>query len=165
MRKSCDEFGVEIWSYSLMPNHVHLIAVPETPDSLKLAIGRTHERYTRMINVRNDWRGHLWQGRFFSCPMSPRYTLAAAKYIEMNPVRANLCEHPISYNWSSASAHCDQKEDILLKNRPLLSMVNDWREFLDAPTNQNDEIKIRRNSKSGRGLGIETAKTSQCTIL
>jgi putative transposase len=49
-----------------MPNHVHLIAVPQSADGLRLAIGEVHRRYTRMINFRQGWRGHFWQGLFAS---------------------------------------------------------------------------------------------------
>src|SRR3989304_3449154 len=57
--------GVSIWFYCLMPNHVHLIAVPESEDGLRKAIGEAHRRYTRRVNFREGWRGHLWQGGIF----------------------------------------------------------------------------------------------------
>ena len=60
---------VAIWAYCLMPNHVHLIVVPQFAESLHLAIGEAHRRYTRSINFREGWRGHLWQGRFASFVM------------------------------------------------------------------------------------------------
>jgi REP element-mobilizing transposase RayT len=64
MAEWCREEGVEIWSYCLMPNHVHLIAVPKTTeDGLRRAIGEAHRRYTRRVNSREQWRGYLWQGR------------------------------------------------------------------------------------------------------
>ena len=66
MAEWCNRCGVEIWAYCLMPNHVHLIAVPDTENSLAKAIGEAHRRYTRHINFRKGWRGHLWQGRFAS---------------------------------------------------------------------------------------------------
>jgi len=72
----CRYWHVEVWAYCLMPNHVHLIAVPPTDDGLRRAIGEAHRRYTRRVNFREDWRGHLWQGRFASYPLgwtfSPR---------------------------------------------------------------------------------------------
>ncbi len=58
-----------------MPNHAHLIAVPETWDGLRLAIGEAHRRYTRRICFRKGWRGHLWQGRFSSSVMELNYLL------------------------------------------------------------------------------------------
>ncbi|MCY3022203.1 MAG: transposase, partial [Planctomycetota bacterium] len=62
----CAREGVEIWAYCLMPNHVHLIATPQTAGALRAALGEAHRRYTRRINFAQGWRGHLWQGRFAS---------------------------------------------------------------------------------------------------
>ena len=76
----CREQGVEIWSYCLMPNHVHLIAVPKTADGFRRAIGEAHRRYTRRINFREQWRGYLWQGRFASFLVDEPHLLAAARY-------------------------------------------------------------------------------------
>jgi putative transposase len=59
MSEWCSRYGVESWGYCLMPNHVHLTLVPETKDGLNLAVGEAHRRYTRMINFREGWRGHL----------------------------------------------------------------------------------------------------------
>ena len=83
----CQERGVEIWAYCLMPNHIHLIAVPQSEDGLGRAIGEAHRRYTRRINFREKWRGYLWQGRFASFVMDEPHLLAAARYVELNPVR------------------------------------------------------------------------------
>ena len=61
--------AVDIWAYCLMPNHIHLIAVPEKKENSRLTIGEAHRRYTRRINFREGSRGHLWQGRFSSFVM------------------------------------------------------------------------------------------------
>src|SRR3989338_246305 len=82
----CNRCGVEIWAYCLMPNHVHLITVPDKEDSLAKAIGEAHRRYTRYINFREGWRGHLWQGCFASYPMDDIYLIVAVRYVELNPV-------------------------------------------------------------------------------
>ena len=70
-----------------MPNHVHLIVVPQSAGSLRRAIGEAHRRYARRINFREGWRGHLWQGRFASFVMDEDHLLTAARYVELNPVR------------------------------------------------------------------------------
>ena len=70
-----------------MPNHVHLIVVPQSAESLRRAIGEAHRRYTRRINFREGWRGHLWQGRFASFVMDEDHLLTAARYVELNPMR------------------------------------------------------------------------------
>jgi putative transposase len=63
----------EIWAYCLMPNHVHLVMVPAEEDGLRGTLGEAHRRYTRYINFREGWRGHLWQERFHSLVMDESY--------------------------------------------------------------------------------------------
>src|SRR3990170_1424943 len=109
----CREEGVEIWSYCLMPNHVHLIAVPKTEDGLRRAIGEAHRRYTRRINFRRQWRGYLWQGRFASFLMDKPYRRAAARWGEWNPGGAKRAARPRRWRWSSAKAHLSGRDDRL----------------------------------------------------
>lgn len=123
MAEWCTKYEVQIWAYCLMPNHVHLIAVPKTKDGLNLAIGEAHRRYTRRINFREGWRGHLWQGRFSSFILDENYLLACTRYVELNPVRAGLVENPEAWRWSSAAAHTKRKDDILVRTKPLLAMI------------------------------------------
>jgi putative transposase len=100
----CLAHGVLIWGWCLRPNHVHLIAVPATEAGLRLAIGKTHRHYTRRVNSREGWRRHLRQGRFSSCPMDEDYLVAAARYADLNPVRAGLVSRPEAWPWSSAAS-------------------------------------------------------------
>ena len=86
----CRAEQVAIWAYCLMTNHVHLIVVPQSAESLRRAIGEAHRRYTRRINFREGWRGHLGQGRFASFVMDEDQLLTAARYVEFNPVRARI---------------------------------------------------------------------------
>ena len=79
MKTWCAHHRIDIWAYCLMPNHVHLIAVPQTLDGLSRAIGEAHRRYTRHINFRENWRGYLWQGRFASFVMDESHFLAAMR--------------------------------------------------------------------------------------
>jgi putative transposase len=147
--------GVEIWAWCLMPNHVHLIAVPAADDALARAIGEAHRRYTRMINFREKWRGHLWQERFASFPMDENYLLATARYIEMNPVAAGLVAHPGDYPWSSARTHLSGEDDPLVQQTSLLpAMVGNWRDFLSL--SHEDELKVlKRHERTGRPLGSD----------
>ena len=80
-----------------MPNHIHWIAVPSTEDGPRWAIGSTHERYTRRISFREKWPGYHWQGRFASFVMDEAHLLAAARYVELNPVRAGLVARAADY--------------------------------------------------------------------
>ena len=155
MAEWCRKYDVEIWAYCLMPNHVHLIAVPGTDDGLRRGIGEAHRRYSRMINFRENWRGHLWQGRFASFPMDERYLLAAARYVEMNPVRAHLTTDAGSWPWSSARAHLTCTDDQLVKVAPLLEMAGDWKTFLDGAAEEEHVSDIRKHERTGRPLGSE----------
>ena len=73
------KWRVEVWAYCLMPNHVHLIMVPETEDGLGRAVGEAHRRYTNFINARARWTGHLFQRRFSSVAMDEEHLMAGHK--------------------------------------------------------------------------------------
>jgi putative transposase len=81
-------FSVEVLAWCLMTNHTHLIVVPSDAGLLARAIGEAHRRYTRMKNFSDGVRGYLFQGRFGSCVLDERHLLAAARYVELNPVNA-----------------------------------------------------------------------------
>ncbi len=154
MKEWCDARGVEIWSYCLMPNHVHLIAVPKTKESLKLAIGEAHRRYSRMINFREGWKGHLWQGRFASYVLDQTHLFACARYIEMNPVRAKLVKDPTHWKWSSAFAHVKRTKDKLAKTQPLIQQVDkDWSEFLAESVESKMRSRLQKHERTGRPVG------------
>jgi REP-associated tyrosine transposase len=153
MAQFCEAEKVEIWAYCLMPDHVHLIAVPHAAEGLRRAIGEAHRRYTRMVNFREGWRGHLWQGRFASFVLDAAYLLTAARYVELNPVRAGLVNTPRQYQWSSAAAHLRGKDDALVRVRPLLHLAPDWRRFLNRVVREDDLKALRSHELTGRPLG------------
>lgn len=129
--------GVDIWAYCLMPNHVHIVATPENSDGLRLMMSQVHRRYTAMVNKRESWTGHLWQGRFASYVMDEAHALSAIRYVEMNPVKAGLVTHPESYVWSSARAHTGRTADPLLKDHVIREMIPDWYSYLLQPEYEN----------------------------
>jgi len=152
MKEWCCKYDVAIWAWCLMPNHVHLIAVPQTESGLARAIGEAHRRYTRKINFRESWRGHLWQGRFASFPMDEPHLLAAIRYIEMNPVAAGLVSSPAEYPWSSACAHLNGTDDLLSSAFPLYETIHNWDDFLGLSSDE-DLQKLKRHENTGRPLG------------
>ena len=155
MGEWCGVHHVQILAYCLMPNHVHLIAVPEADDGLRRAIGEVHRRYTRMINFREGWRGHLWQGRFASFVLDEPYLLTAARYVELNPVRAGLINAPSRCLWSSAAAHVRGKDDKLVRIAPLLELAPNWRAFLARVLREEDVKLLRAHEQTGRPTGGE----------
>ena len=87
----------------------------KSEEGLGRAIGEAHRRYTRCINFRKGWKGRFRQGRFASFPMDEQYLIAAARYIELNPVKAGVAKRPQDYKWSSAKAHLQGKDDVPVK--------------------------------------------------
>jgi putative transposase len=148
-----NKFNTEILAYCLMPNHVHIIAVPAREDSLAKAIGQTHLKYTRMINFRENWRGYLWQGRFSSYVLDERYLLAAVRYILLNPVKAKLVEYPWDYKWSSARHHLGIEKGKLVTNGLINTLIGDWKEFLRADTGKSETDLFELHERTGKPLG------------
>lgn len=152
MAEGKEDAGIAVWAYCLMPNHVHLVVVPERKDSLAQLFRTVHRRYTRHINLREDWRGHLWQERFHSFVMDEHYLLAAVRYTELNPVRARLCARPEDWPWSSARAHLARKNDTVVTVGPMLQRVTSWGQYL-ATDEQGEASKIRHYASTGRPAG------------
>lgn len=147
--------GVGVWAWCLMPNHVHLMLVPREASSLRAALGEAHRRYSRHVNFREGWRGYLWQGRFASCPLDEAHTMAAARYIELNPVRAGLAATAQDWNWSSAQAHLGGPDDGVTNVAALGAHVPDWGQFLADGLDEKALETIRRGERTGRPLGDE----------
>jgi putative transposase len=147
---------LRILAYCLMSNHVHLVAVPEEPDSLAVALRRAHGRYALYLNARRRRVGHLWQNRFYSCALDESHLWVALRYVERNPVRANLAIRPEQYRWSSAAAHCG-----LVKPAGLLDCefhtaaggVERWRALLAEPEELMAIRALQRGTFTGRPVG------------
>ena len=149
--QSC-RFGVDIWAYCLMDNHVHMIAVPNSSDGLAKAIGQTHLHYTRMVNFREGWKGYLWEGRFKSYVLDESYLYAAVRYVEQNPVKAGIVEKAEYYTWSSARSHTYKAPNPVLSDCFLTSEISDWSEFLQV-TSESQNRELEHHLKTGRPLG------------
>jgi len=153
LAERCEAARMAVWAWCLMPNHVHLVLVPADPDGLRRALGETHRRHAQRVNRREGWRGHLWQERFHSVPMDEAWTMAAARYVELNPVRAGLVRWPEDWPWSSAAGHLDGRGDRLAVASPLPRLAGDWRAFLDAGMADGELAAIRERETTGRPLG------------
>ena len=146
------EGGLDVHAYCLMDNHIHLLVVPESDTSLSRVIGEAHRLYTRKINFRHKVRGHLFQERFFSCPLDESHYIATARYIEQNPVRAKMCGKAWDYVFSSARYHVGEvSHDKLLTKLDWHYDVDDWKIMLQENLKQIDSI--RKNTRTGRPLG------------
>ena len=153
-----------VWAYCLMPNHVHMVMVPSSQDGLRATLAEVHRRYARFINKREGWQGHLWQERYHSCPMDESHLLAAVRYIEMNPVSANICHNAGDWPWSSARAHLNGRDDSLVSVLPMLKRIDNWSNYLMAPVDEKQQCRIQQHASSGRPLGDDDFMTELSQI-
>ncbi len=156
LRTYSRRYRLEIWSYCLMTNHVHLVVVPKTSHALALAMGCTQGRFAQWQNQRNQWSGHLWANRYYSTPLDEQHLWAAVRYVELNPVRAGLVERAELYEWSSARCHATAEDDPLLSpERPFPGDVRDWSSWLAADPDPEMVDAVRRNTSTGRPTGSD----------
>ncbi len=153
MSEFSQKSGTEIWAYCLMPNHVHLVMMPVEEDGLRATLGEAHRRYTRYVNFREGWRGHLWQERFHSFTMDEDYLLSTVRYVERNPVVAGLCNYPEEWEWSSARAHIKGEDDGLVRVKPMLDRIDDWGNYLSVTDSRSHIDQIKQHTRTGRPLG------------
>ena len=145
-------YRLEIWTYCLMPNHMHLIAVPHTEASCAHTLGVGHMRYAQYRHRQSHGGGHLRQGRIFSAPLDALDCSRAIRYVEMNPVRAGLVATPEAWPWSSAASHLSGLR------LPGASFPSDeallcWREFLQLEDPPGTVEIIRQCTAAGLPVG------------
>lgn len=109
------KFGCAVHAYVLMTNHVHLLLTPQQAGGASLLMKQLGQRYVQYVNRSYRRSGTLWEGRFRSClTQEESYVLACYRYIELNPVRAQMVKHPRHYRWSSYRANAEGKDSAFL---------------------------------------------------
>jgi putative transposase len=150
------QHGLKVWAYCLMTNHVHLICVPEAPDSLGRVMRPLQMLQAQRVNADRGFRGHLWADRYFTCALDEAHLWHAVRYVERNPVRARLVRSAEAYPWSSAPAHCGLRPDpVLSPDLPLIDHIDDWAEWLHGWDDEAHLDQIRRRTRSGRPWGTD----------
>ena len=165
LSERCRKAEVEVWSYCLMPNHLHLILTPTTPEGLGQALGETHRRYSSVINARLRVSGHLFQSRYGSVVVDEEHLMAAARYVALNPVRARLVARAQDWRWSSVGAHLQANagrssapggDDGYVKTAPILARCAGRFEDLIATAPDARQLAALRAAETiGRPLGSE----------
>ena len=159
LREESERYGLAVEGYCLMDNHVHLIVTPKSGAALATVLGRAHYRYAQYINRMHRRSGHLWQNRFYSCPLDVDHYGTAMVYAEQNPARARLVRCPWRYPWSSAAAHCGEGHD----KSGLLDLdvwakslaAKGWKQTLAERLKPPVVSTLRLNTHRGRPLGSD----------
>ena len=108
------------------------------------------------MNKKKKIKGHLWQGRFYSCILDEKHVYASVRYVENNPVRAGIAAMPQEYKWSSAKSHIHKRHNPVLSNDGFLDReIIDWSTYLMKSGDENLIVRIRESTKAGRPCGEE----------
>lgn len=169
-----DEYGVKVYAYCLMTNHVHLLLAPETMAGLGQLMKRLAGRQTRYHNRLEGRTGTLWESRYKSSPVdSERYLLACSRYIELNPVRARMVAMPEDYGWSSCRFHVGQSACEWLDEDPCYRMLGTerairqerYQQFLRQGIPEGEWKTIREAIRRGQLTGTDRFIDEVETIL
>jgi putative transposase len=152
LNRNARKFGLDVWAWCLMPNHVHVIGVPNCEDALSRTFNTVHMQYAQYHNRTKNASGHLWQGRYFSCVLDEAHVYAAVRYVEMNPVRGGL----------AASA---QDYPVVSGNCFLTETVRNWGEYLAEAPVPAVQTNIINATASGRPCGGEAFVKKMETLL
>ena len=157
MNEYAGKYDLDIAAYCLMTNHVHFIVIPKDKESLSKVFNTVHMRYAHYLNRRRKVKGHLWQGRFYSCVMDEGHLYRAIRYVERNPVRAKMVKKAEDYRWSSARGHLGMENESVIglcKDYRFLES-KDWKAYLmEEDEAMNKEMRL----KTSRGLVIGKAE-------
>ena len=158
------KFDCLIHAYVLMTNHIHLLITPAQSTSAALLMKNLAQRHTQFLNRRDKRTGTLWEGRFKSClAQDDAYVLTCYRYIELNPVRAGMVEHPGHYYWSSYGVNGDGKSsslitphaDYLALGANAEERIARYRKSFNALLSERELQSIRRATNGNFVLGTD----------
>jgi putative transposase len=148
LAQSLELRGVLLIGYCLMSNHVHLVLIP---------LRHAHGRFASYWNAAHRSSGHVWQGRYYSCPLDETHLWTALRYTELNPVRAGLVEQADCWEWSSAAAHgasAPAEAFLAMELWQARWCAESWRAFLGQQESDMELGEIRRSTHTGQPLGV-----------
>lgn len=164
LRELATHFACFVHAYVLMTNHVHLLLTSRELDGASSLMKHLGQRYVQYVNRTYKRSGTLWEGRFRSSIVQVDiYLLRCHRYIELNPVRAGMVEHPADYRWSSFGANATGQPNHLITPHPAyLALANDdavrraaYLEMFRSALDANDLEQIRNASNAGYAPGSE----------
>lgn len=157
LRQYALRYGLSIWAFCLMPDHVHVICVPHTQYALARIFNCVHMRYTRYIHAKKGVTGRLWRPRFLSCILDEQSAFEEIRHIETDPVRSGYVRQAEDYLWSSARCH------VLGEPSPLLTFgfktyrpIENWQVYLTDRGDESVLARTRECLRTGRPSGSDS---------
>jgi putative transposase len=160
--EAAKKFDVAVHAWVFMTNHVHLLATPSCGMGVSQMMQFLGRRYVRYFNSVYQRTGTLWEGRFKSCVVdAERYFFTCQRYIELNPVRAGMVQHPKEYKWSSYVTNGEGKSSSIFTPHPLYLALGDttaeranrYRALFEGTIDGHDLDEIRDSVNKGLALG------------
>ena len=156
-----------IHAYVLMTNHVHLLISPQSSDGLGSMMRKLGQRYAQYINRTYQRTGTLWEGRYKSCiTQEQNYVLSCYRYIELNPVRAGIVDHPARYRWSSYRVNAQGEKSKLISAQTcydclgtnVVTQQKAYRDLFRVHLDDDRLSEIRKATNGNYGLGSDKFK-------
>lgn len=167
LKQYAQQHGVQVHAFVLMTNHAHLLLTPQCESGISLLMQALGRFYVQYVNKTYGRTGTLWEGRYKATLVDDDYyALAVSRYIELNPVRARMVEHPAQYPWSSFQAHALGKAIQLWQpHASYLALGSNegqrqqaYLNLFDQPFSDKALAEIRYASNKGWVLGNERFK-------
>lgn len=156
--------GCALHAYVIMSNHLHLLITPKTKEQLAVFMQAMANRYVRYFNAKHQRTGTIWEGRFKSCLVdSEQYLFTLYKYIEMNPIKANVVDDLADYKWSSYQHNALGVADRLLTEhkmykrlgRSVQQRCDDYQKILTDLDIETQQAQITEATMRGEVYGGE----------
>jgi len=150
------KFNFKIFAYCLMKNHIHLLIKTSSIGTVSDIMKAITIAHTRRYHYKYKSSGHVWQGRFKSPLVSAdEYFFALMRYIEQNPVRAGLVDHPAKYRYSSYHANVIMERDELIDKednpsflslgRTMAERIQNYKRIVLIPLEESKAALIRKS--------------------
>jgi len=149
----CLEYGMKVFAWCLMSNHVHFIVESEKGNSLSKVFQLTNMRYSHYFNKKKRARGHLWQGRFYSIPLEGDHLYEGIRYVELNPLRAKMVKYVNGYYWSSSWDRLRKENNFKLDDfSHHIRIEESWEDYLQGDCDEEIVSRIRKHTMSGKAI-------------
>lgn len=160
LRDAAERLACDVHAYVLMTNHVHLLVTPHHAGAIGKLMQSVGRRYVPYVNAQYRRTGTLWEGRYKASLIdSSGYLLTCYRYLEMNPVRAQMVEHPGDYRWSSYATHAQGRAD---------AVIRDHREYLalGATTDERQQAyrTLFRSRLGAREVDAIRSALNECRV-
>lgn len=152
--------GLKVYAWCIMGNHVHFVLEPPDEHAFSETFKIVQQRFSRYVNKKNNAYGPNWQRRFHTTPLDKPHLYEAIRYVELNPVRADITEEIETYRWSSARGRFNGSHEIFVDSVSKYLEIDDWWSYLQEPHDQVMIDNIKSNAEQGIPSGDEIFMTA-----